>query len=172
MHSYKRTVPALLACALLMTSAGGCVGYRLGSTLPPDLRSVHVPPVVNNSGEPLLELVTTRELLQELQRDGTLKVAAADQADSLLEITLVGFQQSPLRYERDNPKATREYRQEITAQIVFKNVRTGKLLLRKEVKGESTFDLVGDLTSAKRATVPLCARDLAHDIVESVVEYW
>lgn len=161
------------AVLLMLCLGSGCAGYRLGSTLPPDIRTVHVPPFENVSGEPLLEIETTRAILQEIQRDGTLVIAAADEADAILNVTIVKYEVNAVRFDRDRAKTAEEYRQEITAEVTFTKRKTGEVLLSKrQIRGDATFDAVGDMTTSKRTSLPECARDLAHDIVEKVVEYW
>jgi hypothetical protein len=133
---------------------------------------VHVPAFVNRTGEPQLETVTTSATIREFQRDGTLRVSDAGSADLVLTATLKGFALEPLRFERDRAKTAREYRVRITAHIVFAKPGSDEALVDKTVQGEATFILSGDITSAKRSALPEAARDLAHDIVESIVEYW
>lgn len=159
----------LALCLVLMQ---GCVGYRLGSTLPPGIKSVHVPTFQNKTGEPLLEAETTGATLREVQKDGTLRIADESRADALLEVTLTRFTLEPLRYERDRAKTTDEYRMRIRAELIFSSKRDGSVLSKRTVEGEATFEPGGSLTSAKRAALPEAAKDLAHDIVESIVEYW
>jgi hypothetical protein len=155
-----------------VAAAWGCSGYRLGSTLPAGVHSVHVPPFVNRSGEPQLETETTRATIREFQNDGTLRIAAPDIADSVVNVTLVGYKLEPMRYQRNDPKSTSEYRIKITAEVVFQRRGEGEALMRRKVVGEATFVPIGDMTSAKRDALPKAARDLAHEIVTSVVEYW
>ena len=75
----KACAPALILATgvLVLTQPCGCVGlgYRLGSSLPPDIRSVYVPVFVNRTGEPRVETEATRAAKQEFQRDGTLHLA-------------------------------------------------------------------------------------------------
>jgi hypothetical protein len=163
-----RLTPVFLLYVLL---TDGCA-YRLGSTLPPGIRTVHIANFVNHSGEPQLEVETTRAVIQEFQKDGTLRVAAADAADLSLTVTLTGFALEPLRYDSDQAKTTSEYRLRITARLQLKRNSTGKEMLDKAVEGETTLQPGADLTSAKVEATPAAAADLAHDIVESVVEYW
>ena len=157
---------------VVAAAACGCIGYRLGSTLPPGIRTVHVPTFINRSGEPLLESPATAATLEELQRDGTLSLAGQQDADALLEVTLTRFILEPLRYDRNDVKTTSEYRMRIAAELVFTERRTGKELSRRKVEGEATFDPLGDMTNAKRSVLPKATQDLAHHIVETVVEYW
>lgn len=170
--SVVRILLAVSVFLVLVIGLSGCVGYRLGTSLPPGINSVHVPTFVNHCGEPLVETETTKAAIQEFQKDGTLRVADADKADAILEVTLVDYKLEPLRYEKDEAKTTKEYRLKITADIVFKRILTDEILVEKQVEGESTFEPAGDLTSSKRSALPEAAGDLAHDIVESVVEYW
>jgi hypothetical protein len=160
----------LLAAAALCS--GGCVGYRVGSTLPPNIRSVHVPTFVNRSGEPEVDTMATRATIDELQRDGTLTVSSRQSADTILEVTIVKFKLQPVRYSSGRAKTAREYRARIAVNLVFKLKRSGEVLRKKRVEGEATFETGSDLSLAKRRAIPLAARDLAHDIVEAVVEAW
>ena len=163
---------ALSLAGTLIAGLGGCAGYELGSTLPPGVKSLHVPTFINRCGEPLLETETTRATLQEFYKDGTLRTTGPGQADAVLEVTLVGYDLEPLRYEKDKVRKTKEYRLTITADIVFRETKTGKILVRKQVEGETTFISASGLSASKRKALPQAARDLAHDIVESVVECW
>lgn len=161
-------------CCVLTAGLTGCAGfgYTLGSTLPPDLRSVYVPTFINRSSEPFLETEATKAVIQELQKDGSLKVVDKDAADFLLKVVLVNCSLTPLRYDRDSGKTTAEYRLEITADIVLSRIQTKEFIVVKRVRGEFDFRPGGDLQSAKRSALPGACRDLAHDVVESTVEYW
>ena len=54
----KRMRQAMVLLIALVPLLGGCLGYRLGTTLPPGIRSLHVPTFVNLTGEPGLESET------------------------------------------------------------------------------------------------------------------
>jgi hypothetical protein len=168
-RAQRLAVPALVA---ILLTAGGCAGYRLGSTPPPGIRSVNVPTFVNHCGEPLAEVETTRAVIQEFQKDGNLWIAQADQADAILKVTLTAYRLDPLRYDRSSGKTTREYRVTITAQYTLESTKEHKVLANKQVRGDTTFDFPGDLYTARKAAMPRAAQDLAHNLVESVVDYW
>ena len=170
-RSSRLTVVIAAWCGVALLC--GCVGYRIGSTLPPGIRIIHVPTFINRTSEPLLETKTTRAAIQEFQRDGSLSIGEKAKADVILEVELTGVRQDPLQYDRDRAKTVREYRLTITASVTLRNRKTGKIILKNpDVRGEYDFIPPGDLASAKRDAIPKAADDLAHDIVESVVEYW
>lgn len=160
------------AAAVAVLALSGCAGYRLGATLPPEIKSVHVPTFINRSGEPQLDTEATRAATQEFQRDGNLRLASADQADSILRVTLTQFKLEPLRYDRNDTKRPMEYRIRITAELVLEKAGSKATVVKQTVSGEALFDYAGDLTSAKMRATPTACRDLAHHIVSAVVEYW
>ncbi len=159
-------------CLIAMWVVAGCGGYRLGTSLPPDISIVHVPTFVNQTAEPRLETEMTRAAVQEFQRDGTLAVSTADKADVILTAVLTDFGMRSLRYERDQAKVTEEYRLYATARVTLAKRSSGEIVLAKMVTGEAEVEPTGDLSSAKRVAMPALATDLAHRIVESVVEFW
>jgi hypothetical protein len=84
----RKCTAMLLGLALVLPALPGCVGYRLGSTLPPDVKAVYVQLFVNRCNEPLLEIDTTNATIAEFQKDGTLRIVPKGEADVFLETTL------------------------------------------------------------------------------------
>jgi hypothetical protein len=85
----RRILPITTAVVATLVMLQGCVGYRLGSTLPKDIRTVYVPTFVNATGEPQVEAETTAAAIREFQKDGTLRIAADERsADLVLSVTL------------------------------------------------------------------------------------
>ena len=166
----------LLSLAILGLSIAllpGCAGYRLGSMLPDDVKSVYIPTFVNKSKEPLLEVETTSAAVEEFQKDGSLEVTTEEAADSVLKVQLLEFALQPVAYRRDVKTATEEYRLTIFASVSLTRKSDGSVIAQHpRVKGEATFELAGDMSSAKLRAIPTAAQDLAHSIVEKVVESW
>ena len=148
------------------------MGYRLGTTLPPGIHSIYIPSFVNRTGEPELEVATTRAAIQEFQKDGTLRLGSQGGTDAYLKVTLQEFRLEPLRYSGDQAKTTSEYRLVIIAKVNFHRSTTDERLSSRRVRGESTFEPGAELSLAKLNALPEAAEDLAHHIVKSVVEYW
>jgi len=162
----------IILTAIAISALTGCSSYRLGSSLPEGIEVIHVPTFVNKTSEPLLEIITTSKTISEIQRDGTLSIGDAKKSDIILYVSLTDLKLVPLRYETERTTTTREYRLIITASLRLENRVTGKVMARNVVSGERDFMPSGDLSSAKRAALPLAAVDLAHSIVEKVVEFW
>jgi hypothetical protein len=172
-----KKIPSRLLAALLpvlgLLALPGCVGYRLGTMLPPDIKTIHVPTFINQTGEPQIELQATRSAIEEIQRDGSLKIAAENQADAILQVKLTQYRLTPLVYEAQRKTAATEYRLTLQAAIVLTRRSDNKVIVENpRCNGESTFPVVGDMSSSKRFGLPKAAADLAHDIVQKVTEVW
>ena len=152
----------------------GCsaLGYRLGTTLPRGISSIHVPVMKNTSRKPRIEDNATQTLISEFQRDGTLRIADRRGADTVIETVIYDYRLEPLRYSEDRSKTTSEYRLRIKARVVFKRTNPEQVLRRDTVEGESAFKPGNDLVQAERTALPEAVNDLAHNIVEFVVDYW
>ena len=163
----------MVAILLALTVLNGCVGYQLGSMLPPDIKTVYVPIFVNDCDEPLIEIETTQATIRQIQQDGSLRVVNLEQADAILDVELKSYKLEPVSFERNRETTANEYRIVIEADIILKRRATNEIIVQvPKVSGEADFTFDGDLSSAKERAFPEAARDLAHDIVESVVEAW
>jgi len=161
-----------LVLSTLLVIVPGC-GYRIGTLLPDDIDSVAVPLVVNLTREPRIENIITDAIIEQLQLDGTLRLADKTTADSILEAEIINYSRDALRY-RDEERATaREYRLNLGLRIVLRNQRTNKIIMQDiHVRGEANFTVSGDLRESERLALPLAAEDLARDVVERMVEGW
>lgn len=164
---------ALISAVSAVTLLTGCAGYRLGSMLPPDIRTVYVPTFINKTSEPRAEIEATQRFLEQLQVDGSLRVTSEETADSILFVTLTDYELEPISYTEDRETRANEYRAILTASVVLKKQSTDEVIVSAgSVKGETTFDFLGDIASSKRNAMPDAAQDLAHDLVETIVEQW
>jgi len=162
----------LLLVFLAVFFLAGCAGYRLGSTLPPDIKTIYVPLFVNKTREPLIENDATAATIAELQKDGSLKVVNVENADVILECTLDSVSLNPLRYNRSDVTKPNEYRMTIAASVTLKRIRNQEIVSEASVVGEATFPFFGNLVAAKQSAMPQATEDLAKRIVEKTVEAW
>ena len=162
---------SLLMLAVLLT---GCATYQLGSMLPDDIKTVYVPTFVNKTSEPMIETEVTQAVIREIQKDGSLKVVGTpEEADTLLSVTLTDYRLTPLKYERDLNTTADQYRLTLTAQVMLTRRTTDKVVSENpRIQGEADFPIAGDFTTSKKQGLPDAAEDMAHNIVESIVETW
>ena len=169
-----KTRSALLLLALgWVALSSGCAGYRLGSMLPEDIKTVHVPSFVNETSEPLIEIDCHRAMIEELQRDGTLRVADEENADAIVRVKLRDYKLEPVVYDTRSRSNVRQYRIRITANLVMtRRVDDSVIVERPSVRSEGVFNVSGDLSSSKLIGLPVAAADLARKLVQHMVEAW
>lgn len=167
----NRTRALPLIAGLLI--AAGCANYRLGSMLPPDVRTVYMPTCVNQTEEPLIEQDVTRAILSQIQMDGSLRVAAEDVADTILDVTLIRFWLDPVAYVSGESSTANQYRMSIQASFVLRRRSDNSVVAEApNLTGWYDFDFVGDMTSSKAVALGPAAEDLGRRIVNRIVQVW
>lgn len=163
-----KRIPLIITGIFLAIILSGC-GYRLGSLLPADLKTVAIPMFINKTPEPELESMITNGVIQEFISDGTLQIAKYETADTLLIAEIIDYRREPLRFSKK--EVTREYRLIIAVRLKFEDLRHNEVICENSrIEGETTFFVGTSLPASERAALPKAIKDLAHNIVAKVVE--
>ncbi len=170
MRNPKFILTILASAALTFLAA--CANYKLGTTLPPHLKSVYVETFKNSTREPQLDTNITAEVIKEFQRDGQLKVKGANEADIILTGVITQYKLDPMRSARDNPKATLDYKAIVTVTLLAAERKTGKKIIAQGVTASKTFEVKGDLMTARRNILPEVSRELGRKVVDAVISAW
>ncbi len=156
-------------------------GYTTKSTLPSNIKTIHVETFKNNidfSAEgqrnlylPLLEIKVRNAVINRFLFDGNLKIADEDKADLVLKGQLLSYDRTALRYT-DNDDV-QEYRIHITVSLEMRNARKDEASWTEpSFVGEMTYFVTGPLARSEEAAVEDAIADLARRIVERTVEDW
>ena len=171
----------LLLTVLAALSAGCASDYYLGTTLPENLRTVYLPAIRNESGEPSAALRVRQALEKEIRRDGTLRLVNDERdAATRLDVTVTGYEQQAVSYASTDTQRPSEYRMELSARVVFVKLprpeagETAETVLwaRNPARGTETFAGGANAVSAKLECLPEAAKDLAETIVDGCVSPW
>ena len=152
--------------------ASGCAGYRIGTSLPDNIKTISVPTFRNETNEPDLDRTVTSETIREIQRDRTLSIVSEESGDIILTASIVSAKMTPVRYETNAARVVDEYRLTLRAKIVVTRGEDGSKIFSEVVEGYSTFVASGDLATSKRTAIPDAATDLAKNITTRIVEMW
>lgn len=156
-------------CICVICGCGSGCGYRVGSLLPKDIKTVAIPVFVNSTAEPELETIVTNGIIQETIYDGTLKIEEEEDADTLLLGEIIDYRREPLRFTEG--EVTREYRLVIAVQVAFKDLKRNEIMWENpRIEGYTTFFVATSLPESERLALPDAVKDLAHHVVEKVVE--
>jgi hypothetical protein len=167
----RRAWLLMVGLPVLVVLAGGCAGYRVGTLLPERIKTIAVGVFVNDTDEPNLEVQATNAVINRLVADGTLRVVPEAEADVVLSVRLIKYERKAIRYAHTTQPA--EYRITVTVLATLHDVHEGTDLWKDvRLSGDADFTIGGGLPAAERRARPVALGDLAHDIVEHVVEGW
>jgi len=157
----------------------GC-GYHLGGIKPTPMRrvtTVAVPTFKNNTLLPRIEAQTADAVAKQFQQDGTYRLESPDQADVIVEGTIVSVDRLPMRIFASNVLQTSEF--ELTLRVKYRVVDrvTGAVLMEGNAVGVTPFfseaDLVNsDLVTNQNMNYPIAAQRMAEHLVSKVAEGW
>ena len=119
----KRFQIILLFIAL--TAAASCGHYGTSTRTAGDVAKIAVPYLENETAEPNIEFEITESIIAALRKDNTLKIVAVEEADAVLEGSIINYQNIPSTFS----SAEGEIRADQYRLIIGLNV---SLLNRKE----------------------------------------
>lgn len=159
---------SLIALSVLSV---GCSTYKWTSDVPEDKRSVFVATFRNESEVTELGNVVTRQILREIQRDGTFKIARP--SDCALEIQGVMSNDALSRVVssvRDYSNRRKERRFTVEARVSFIDRKSGKILVNdRKYVGRTSFSGDRDVLTLKRDAAGRIAEDIARQILDDAL---
>ena len=157
----------LLAILLgIVTLAAGC-GYTVRGHLPADVRTIAIPVLANRTTKPAVETDMTRALADAFATDGRLRVVSRDQADSVLEGEVTGYELISIAFD---PRANvRLYRLVVTMNVRLRDVRRNTLLFEQYGFSEKADFRVLGAVSETIAREEIALRAATVDIARAVV---
>jgi len=160
------------ACALILELFAGCAGYQLGPAngAVAGGKSIEVLPFNNQTLQPRLGDTLTEALREQLQTDGTYRLTAHDPGDVVVTGVVTSYSRSGVSFLSTDAATPQDYRIDITAHVTARERSTGKLLLDKDVTGQTLVPVNSDLADAERQALPLLAQDLAQNITGLLTE--
>ena len=164
----RRFFPIAAALALF----AGCSSYTWTSPVPKDMRTVSVPTFRNGTDVVELGAIAARQTLREFQREGTFRIASADDAAIEVQAVLKTANARMLNYKRGQSMRAYEFRYSLVADVSLVDRRNGKVLVdNRQYRAETTFFSDTDIVTTRRDAAGRLAEDLARQIVADVVGY-
>ena len=178
--SYAVLSPVLLAVLLCVS---GCRSYRVGSLMHPEVKSVAVGRIENDTDTPQIGPRLRQQLAEELMRDGSLTVTAQDGADAVLHGRIGSVRYSRVAAARKRADDARDtdrdayqttiFRVEVTGE--FETVLPGReapLTTSRTVTGRAEFPELPDVRQSRQAALERALNDMAEQAVVDLTEAW
>lgn len=158
----KMVVPAVVLA--------GCASYTWTSSIPVEMRTISVPTFRNESKVTELGNVVARQILREVQREGTFRIGSAD--DAVLEIQGVVKSAESSHLGSDRSTGQRNSIQSFSVQVVVSVIdhKNGKVLMDNRVYEASVpFGSSGDLMTGMRNASGRVAEEIAARVMDDVL---
>lgn len=163
----------ILIFILFVYTIIGCTGYNFNPSIPDNISTIGLSPIINNTSEPAIEHKITNAMKSFIQLDGRLTLVETSEADAIIEITLIKYRNNPIAYRTNSREiSTENYLQGIQAKAVLKNTLTGEIIAEASNHGETIYNFDSDLSSSKRNVFSNAADELARMIYTDLIEQW
>ena len=155
-----------------MIACAGCAGYRVGP-VSGDVageRSIEVTPFASKVIEPRVGDAVTTSLRRQLQQEGTFRLNTRGEADIVVTGSVIEYDRSNISFQPEDILTPRDYRLRIRAHVTARDRTSGRVLLDRDVLGQTTLRVTPDLSSAERQAIPQAAEELARNITALLTE--
>ena len=159
------------ACCLLLGGLCGCASsYSWRPSVPQEMRTVHVPTFRNESDIQELGAIATRQLLREIQREGTFKLRNAGEAAVEIQGVVKSASCAVGAYDRRTELALNDYNYTAIAEVSVVDKRSRKVLADNlKFTASTRFTSDRDLSTSMRNASGRLMDDLSRQIVDSML---
>ena len=170
----------MTAAVLTVLLISGC-GYHVGSMMHPQVKSIGIAPVVNETAFFNSASVLRSMLSETFMTDGSLKLEDMKKSDCVLyaRITGIKFKETSIS---DSSEGHTDYRAEFTPNQWKTTVmvqfsveipgRAGALVSARTATGSAMFESSADMQTARENGVRQALYQAARDITAQVTEAW
>ena len=165
----------LLSSALLLSS--GC-GYKIGarSMMHPQVKSISIAEVKNDSLEMLAASIMRQQLAERFQFDGALKLKNPGESDCVLYAKITRVSNQTIRKDsRDNYMTYRPAVFRLTVNVSFQVVIPGSgepLVRERSVSGSAEYQILADPAVSRLNALKQACYNAARLVVEYTTEAW
>ncbi|MBK7091632.1 MAG: hypothetical protein IPH59_07920 [bacterium] len=153
--------------AIIALLCAGCGVYSFSSSSLGGVKSIAVPTFENQSLEYGIQEDLTREIINRLIQDNTLKVVAAADADAILRGEVIKYERNAYTYDKSDNVS--EYRVNIYVNFVMERKGGKALAERTNVLG---FGVYSASTQTEDEGKLQAIDKLARDIVDELTKSW
>jgi outer membrane lipopolysaccharide assembly protein LptE/RlpB len=121
----KRYIALLILASIYITNCGYHIAGK-GSNLPPEVKSIAILILANNTQESNLEQIVTEAIRNEFIRSKRLKVVSEDEADVILYGNIKSFDLSAVSFDKND--VVMEYRAEMVLDLSLKKKDDNSIL--------------------------------------------
>ena len=160
----------MLAFAAMAVAVCGCASrYSWRPGVPDEMRTVAVPTFRNESDVQEMGAVAARQVLREVQREGTFRIRSVDDAALEVQGAVLSAGAESVAYDRRSGLRISGYEMTGVFQVSVIDRRAGKVLVdNRRYEARATFAAGQDISTAQRDAAGRMADDLARQVVDDL----
>lgn len=163
--------PVIFILPLLFCN--GC-SYQMGSMMHPQIKSIAIAPVKNNSREVLASDIMRKLLAERFMFDGSLKLTSMEKADCIVYCQINSVSQRAIAWdeesEEDRPS---EFQLSVTGEfVVMMPGHAAPLIKKRQVRGSCTYQFLTDPAVGKENGLVQACLQMANMVVQYTTEAW
>lgn len=168
----RRGVSAFLLSVVVAVSVPACGYHPLGTeALPPNVRSIGIGPVGNQTFRPGLQALLAEALRNRLLADGRVRLVPSTEADAVLETVITSWGGEGVAWDVNN--VARRIRVLVTATAMLRARLDQKILFTEGAAGEAYYTTgsgVATTLSAEDDATRRAVRDVAERIGSRIIQ--
>ena len=160
---------------LVILPTGGC-GYKMGSLMHPQVKSIAIAPITNETLEPFVSASMRGALCEQFQFDNSLKLKGLQSADCILYGKVIKVETTATSEDStDNEQTYRAAEWQVAVEFEFIVSIPGRkepLITRRRVIGSAKYQVMADQEVTRRRGVQQACRNAAQEAVVYTTESW
>ena len=170
-------VPARAGLILLVLLSSflwwGCSAYRMGAGGEPEIQSIYVAPVINESEAPQAVVPFTLALKDGFITDGRIDVTERlETAEGILEVRLTDYERFVAATRPTDTALGQSFRTVLHGRATLRKQDGSVLFQDRYFKVESSVLVEEDLVQSEYQNMPVLTRELAERIRDAVLDNW
>jgi len=160
---------------LFFVSLSSCGYYSTTSRTAGDIKAISVPYLGNETPEPNIEIDITQRIIDGIIEDNTLKVVSDEEADAILEGTIVEYRNDPFTFSKSSTEdiQAEQYRLIIGLRVsLFDKKKNEYVWKSKIIKGHGDYYLESSLEQNYEKALEFLYIDLVNGILANTVQDW
>lgn len=161
----------LIALISMTVILAGCASsYSWKNSVPTSARTISVATFRNESELAEIGSLATRQILREIQREGTFKIAPADQAAIEIQGTVLSVSASTVAYDRRQQMRLSASEATAVVEVSVIDKRNGKVLINnRKYRPKASYVTLQDSTTSERDASGRIADDLSRMVIDDLL---
>jgi hypothetical protein len=163
----------ILVMVIGLSGCAGCPYSFTGASVPPHINTIAIPMFDDQSGfgDPQLREILTDQVTQRFERDGNLRIAERNQADSILEGVITRVADEISIVEGGAARASVQ-RITITVRITWQDIVERKVIFENTVSNWGEYDVGAGGPAQRQEGINEAVEKLSDDILIATIARW